>query len=90
MKPELAKKLLGLPDVVHEIQRHQWIESEKAKRDIGFEKASQDWLAKYAEQWMKYHMPEKAAQATAKSECCSSSKSCEGTKPQKRSAKSYK
>ena len=34
-----------------EILRHKWIESEKAGRDIGFEKALLDWIMKYRSDW---------------------------------------
>jgi len=34
-----------------EILRHKWIESEKAGRDIGFEKALLDWIVNYRSEW---------------------------------------
>jgi len=34
-----------------EILRHKWIESEKAGRDIGFERALLDWIVKYRSAW---------------------------------------
>ena len=34
-----------------EILKHKWIESEKAGRDIGFEKALLDWIMKYRSNW---------------------------------------
>ena len=34
-----------------EILRHKWIESEKAGRDIGFERALLDWIRKHRENW---------------------------------------
>lgn len=34
-----------------EILRHKWLESEKAGRDIGFEKALLDWIVKYRSCW---------------------------------------
>ena len=34
-----------------EILKHKWIESEKAGRDIGFEKALLDWVMKYRSNW---------------------------------------
>ena len=34
-----------------EILRHKWIESEKAGKDIGFEKALLDWIMKYRSDW---------------------------------------
>jgi hypothetical protein len=36
-----------------EILRHKWIESEKAGRDIGFEKALLDWIVKHRPAWRK-------------------------------------
>ncbi len=38
-----------------EIERHKWIESEKAGRDIGFDEAAQDWLDHYAKEWLRQH-----------------------------------
>ena len=57
MNEETAKKLLGNKKVVDEINRHRWIESEKAGRDIGFERASSDWLERFSQAWMDYHVP---------------------------------
>jgi hypothetical protein len=37
-----------------EILRHKWIESEKAKHDIGFEKALLDWIVKHRAAWRKH------------------------------------
>jgi len=34
-----------------EILRHKWIESEKAGRDIGFERALLDWMIKHRTTW---------------------------------------
>jgi hypothetical protein len=57
MSEETTKKLLNNKKVVEEINRHRWIESEKAGRDIGFERASTDWLERFSHAWMDYHMP---------------------------------
>jgi hypothetical protein len=57
MNEETAKKLLNDKKVVEEINRHRWIESEKAGGDIGFERASSDWLERFSKAWMDYHMP---------------------------------
>ena len=57
------QKLLSDKRVVEEIQRHLWIESEKAGHDIGFEQAKEDWLKKFAVTWMEYHLPEEVAKA---------------------------
>lgn len=50
-------KLLKNKKAVEEINRHRWIESEKAGYDIGFETASVDWLERFSAAWMQYHMP---------------------------------
>ena len=34
-----------------EILKHKWIESEKAGKDIGFEKALLDWMRNYRDGW---------------------------------------
>ena len=57
MSTDLYKKLLKNKKAVEEINRHRWIESEKCGYDIGFEKASIDWLEKFSKAWMSYHMP---------------------------------
>jgi hypothetical protein len=36
-----------------EILKHKWIESEKAGRDIGFERALTDWIIKHRTNWRK-------------------------------------
>ena len=36
-----------------EILRHKWIESEKAGRDIGFERALTDWIVKHRSKWRR-------------------------------------
>ncbi|MCA1959238.1 MAG: DUF4032 domain-containing protein [Desulfomonile sp.] len=43
-----VKKYLELQE--KEIQRHKWIESEKAGRDLGVE-AVIDWIQRYADQF---------------------------------------
>ncbi len=64
---QVKEELLKDRRVVEEINRHLWIESEKAGCNIGFEKAAQDWLENFSKAWMTYHMPEKtAARTTAK------------------------
>lgn len=37
---------------IDEIQKHKWIESEKANQDLG-EEAIKDWIIKYAKQFRK-------------------------------------
>lgn len=34
-----------------EILKHKWIESEKAGRDVGFEKALLDWIRNHRDDW---------------------------------------
>lgn len=34
-----------------EVLRHKWIESEKAGRDIGFERALLDWIRNHRTAW---------------------------------------
>ena len=41
-----------------EIMRHKWIESEKAGRDIGFERALTDWIIKHRSKWRKGRQPQ--------------------------------
>ena len=57
-----SRELLKDKRVVEEINRHLWIESEKAGHDIGFEAAANDWLKKYSAEWVKYHMSEKSSE----------------------------
>ena len=45
-----------------EILKHKWIESEKAGRDIGFERALTDWIVKHRSKWRKERQA--AAQTT--------------------------
>ena len=52
------QELLKNRKVVEEINRHLWIESEKAGSDISFETASEDWLKRFSRAWMEYHMPD--------------------------------
>ncbi len=40
-------------DEQREILKYKWIESEKAGRDIGIEKAIRDWLQKHYEKWVE-------------------------------------
>ncbi len=53
------EELLKDPRVIEEIKRHLWIESEKAGYDIGFEKAAEDWVAKFSAGWVKHYMADK-------------------------------
>ena len=59
MKITDVRELLKNKQVIEEINRHLWIESQKAGYSIGIERATDEWLRLYAEGWMKYHLPEK-------------------------------
>ena len=61
MSVQTNKKLLQNKKVVEEINRHRWIESERAGQDIGFEAASTQWLEEFSKAWMQYHMPKRKA-----------------------------
>ena len=37
-----------------EINKYKWIESEKVGRDIGWERASSDWLQNYFQEWKRH------------------------------------
>lgn len=50
MSSNSYKKYLKIRD---EILKHKWIESEKARKDIGFEQALTDWIAKHHPKWKK-------------------------------------
>ena len=41
--------------VREEIERYQWIESEKVGFDIGWQRASEEWVSRYAIAWCKAH-----------------------------------
>lgn len=87
----VPEKLLSDKRIVAEIDRHLWIESEKAGYDIGFDAAREDWLKRFSKAWMEYHMPEvfkKVANGNGSSAQSLASKSAP-TKTRKRHAKSY-
>ncbi len=54
------KRHLTFPDYIRlqlqEIQKHKWIESEKAGRDLG-QDAVFDWIDRYAEDFRRYYEP---------------------------------
>ncbi|MCR4337442.1 MAG: hypothetical protein NUV91_06515 [Candidatus Omnitrophica bacterium] len=66
MKISDLRDLLKDKRVIEEINRHLWIESQKAGYSIGIERATDEWLGLYAEGWMKYHLPEKYNSLQAK------------------------
>ncbi|MBF0486141.1 MAG: hypothetical protein HQL16_06480 [Candidatus Omnitrophica bacterium] len=51
------EKLLQVKEVVEEINRHKWLQSEMVGFDIGFDKAADDWFKKHATAWVTHHMP---------------------------------
>lgn len=51
-----------------EILRHKWIESEKAGRDIGFEKALLDWIVKFRSGWKEQRNREVRPQVSTEKE----------------------
>ena len=59
MKIQELKELLKDKRVIEEINKHLWIESQKAGYNIGIESATDEWLRLYGEGWAKYHMPGK-------------------------------
>jgi len=44
-----------------EILKHKWIESEKAGRDIGFERALTDWIVKHRSEWRRARNAQRAS-----------------------------
>lgn len=66
MKINDLRDLLKDKRVIEEINRHLWIESQKAGYSIGIERATDEWLRLYAEGWMKYHTPDKYETLMAK------------------------
>ncbi len=66
MKVSDVRELLKDKRVVEEINKHLWIESQKAGFSIGIERATDEWLRLYAEGWMRYHMPDRYRQMQAK------------------------
>ena len=48
----ISSELLKDRDVLNEINRHKWFESEKAGSDIGFERASREWINTYSKQYL--------------------------------------
>ena len=59
MKINELKEILKDKRVIDEINKHLWIESQKAGYNIGWERAMDEWVRLYSEGWMRYNMPEK-------------------------------
>lgn len=79
-------ELLRNKKVIEEINRHQWIESEKAGYDVGFDNAANEWLEKFSAAWMDYHLPEskKTASTQGKSKAKSKKTSKSSVQPKAR------
>lgn len=88
MTKEFNKKLLDIPEVIDEINRHLWLESEKAGHDIGFEAAARDWMNNYASDWVNYYMPSKK-EIKPKEARITKSSSSSSKRTRGRSAKNY-
>ena len=48
-----------------EILKHKWIESEKAGKDIGFERALLDWIMKHRSNWRERRRKEARTEKSA-------------------------
>jgi hypothetical protein len=48
-----------------EILKHKWIESEKAGKDIGFERALLDWVVKHRSSWRERRRKEACTKQAA-------------------------
>ena len=68
MKFSDLRELLKDKRVVEEINKHLWIESQRAGYSIGLEKATEEWLRLYGGGWMKYNMEDKYNQLMKKKE----------------------
>ena len=68
MNIEELRALLKDRRVIEEINKHLWIESQKAGYSIGIERATDEWLRMYATGWMKYNMPDKYERLMKKKE----------------------
>lgn len=74
--------LLKIPEIVEEVKRHLWIESEKAGYDIGFDRAADSWIDQFSRAWLEYHRPDLLEKGAKK-------KTTKSTRAPRRSAKSY-
>jgi hypothetical protein len=55
----IHSELLKDKEVLVEIDRYKWLESEKVGHDIGIEKASRQWLELNASTWIARHSNKK-------------------------------
>jgi hypothetical protein len=47
-----------------EINKYKWIESEKKGHDIGWDRASREWMQKHFPDWKRYRWRKAIAEAT--------------------------
>ena len=66
MLKKADRMLLKDPEVLLEIERFKWIESERAGHDIGIETAANEWLDLYASTWRLYHPSQARTSTTLK------------------------
>ena len=85
---DIKRELLSNKEVIEEINRHRWLESEKAGHDVGFDSAAEDWLKKFSIAWMQYNMPERLIQEQSKKESNGKIENTSGRKTTRR-ARSY-
>ena len=51
---QMDREFIGrVQAILREIERHKWLESEKAGRDIGGNRAALDWIERHYELWKK-------------------------------------
>lgn len=53
------QELLKNKAIVDEINKHKWIESQKLGYDIGFDRAADDWINRFADHWEVAHQPKR-------------------------------
>ena len=56
----INSELIKDKDILNEINRYKWVESEKAGSDIGFERATREWINVHSKQYLSQH-PGKSA-----------------------------
>jgi hypothetical protein len=61
-----SKKMLQDERVINEVNRHKWLESEKAGYDIGFDKAAEDWMNRFSQSWLKNNSGASSATGAAR------------------------
>ncbi len=55
MKIVSSREMLRDQDVLKEINRYKWIQSEKEGSDIGFERAAREWINSYSNSYLNSH-----------------------------------